>query len=422
MDRGTSSETTEPALSRGAGKIAIAVGLLVLAGWLFNIEILKRVSSHSAEMNPATAICVVFIGIVFECLRSPEPSKGARVASVALALLVVFVGTIKASSYVFGWGLRIDALLFGLTSEEVAQRIPSQMAPNTALNFIYLGLALCLIDAPPRRFPVSHALALFVNATALLALMGYAYGVTRFTRVSSLLMPMALPSALAFFILSAGVLLLRSDTAFAQTFAVKSHAQVVALRLLPSAMIFIFLAGWLELYGERNGYFPGTFGTALFAVTIIFGLGAMIWWTASSLNRAEQGRIAAERELQASLRDLELVMNHASELICSIDESGRVVSVNAASLLLLGSSPEQIIGSQFTELVLHEDRAQWDSVRRQAQTGFVDAPVTLRLRRHDEAFATIVWSLRWSQYYKRLFGVGRLEGIARSLRPWDQTV
>jgi PAS domain S-box-containing protein len=417
---------TEPFPARAAGKLAVVVGLLVLAGWFFDIEILKRVSSRSVEMNPVTAICCVAIGIAFECLRTIRPLKWARAIGVALALLVVFVGAVKASSYVFGWGLRIDALLFGLTSEEAAQRIPSQMAPNTALNFIYVGLALCLIDAPPRRFPVSHALALFVKATALLALIGYAYGVTQFTRVSSLFIPMALPTAFTFLILSAGILLLRPDTAFAQIFAVKSHAQIVALWLLPSATIFVFLAGWLRLYGERNGYFPGTIGTALFAVTMIFGLGVLIWWTVALLNRAEHARVVAEweltrskAELQASLRDLELLMNHASELICSIDDSGRVISVNAASLPLLGAEPEQIVGARFADLVHPDDRAQWESAYQQTQTGFMHAPATLRLRRRDEAFATIVWSLRWSQYYRRLFAVGRLEGVAQSLRPWD---
>jgi PAS domain S-box-containing protein len=425
MNTAISPAITEPKLSRAAGNVAVVVGLLVLAGWLFDIEILKRVSPRFTAMNPVTAICFVVIGIAFECLRSTKRSKWTRVAGVALALLVALVGAIKVGSYVLGWPLRIDAVLFGLKLEEVAQRIPNQMAPNTALNFICVGLALCLIDARPRRFPVSHFLVLFVSATALLAMIGYAYAVTQFTRVSAVFIPMALPTACTFLILSAGVLLLRPDTGFARIFGVKSPAQTVALRLLPAATIFIFLAGWLRLYGERNGYFPGAIGTASFAVTMIFGLIALICWTVASLNRVEKARIAAQwestrskAELQASLRNLELVMNHASELICSIDESGRVISINAASVPLLGAEPEQMIGSSFAQFVHSDDRPQWESACRQAQTGSVDVSVTSRLRRRDETFAIIAWSLRWSRYYRRLFGVGRLEGDAGSLRPW----
>jgi methyl-accepting chemotaxis protein len=243
---------SEPVVSRAAGKIAVAVGLLVLAGWLFDIETLKRVSPRFVAMNPVSAICFVLIGTAFECLRPMRSSKWTRAAGITLALLVAFVGVIKVGSYVLGWPFRMDALLFGLKLEEVTHHIPNQMAPNTALNFLCLGLALCLIDARPRRFPLSHILVLFVNATALLAMIRYAYGVTQFTRVSLVFIPMALPSAFAFFVLSVGVLLLRPDTAFARIFAVRSSARTVAVRLLPSAIIFIFLIGWLRLYGERN--------------------------------------------------------------------------------------------------------------------------------------------------------------------------
>jgi hypothetical protein len=78
-----------------------------------------------------------------------------------------------------------------------------------------------------------------------------------------------------------------------------------------------------------------------------------------------------------------------------------------------------MIGGLFTDLLHPDDRVLWESASQQAQIGFVHAPVILRLRRRDEAFVTIAWSLRWSQYYRRLFWVGRPEGVARSLRPWD---
>jgi hypothetical protein len=86
---------TESSVSRAAGKVAIAVGLLVLAGWFFDVEVLKRVSPRFVAMNPVTAICFVLIGIAFECLRPARPPTWGRAAGVALALLVAFVGAVK---------------------------------------------------------------------------------------------------------------------------------------------------------------------------------------------------------------------------------------------------------------------------------------------------------------------------------------
>jgi two-component system cell cycle sensor histidine kinase/response regulator CckA len=399
----------------------------VLTGWIFEIEALKRVLPQFVAVNPVTALCLVLIGIAFECRRANKTSNWARLIAIALALVVACVGALKLSNYVFGWPFPFDAFLAGFTSEQPTQPIPNQMAPNTALNFICVGLAVVLIDMPPRRFPISHLLVVCVSAPALLAIIGYAYGVSQFTRVSSTFLPMRLPTAFTFLVLSAGILVLRPDTSFAQLFAMGSSGRTVALRLLPSAIIFVFLVGWLRLYGERKGYFPGVIGTAGFVVILIFGLVALIWWEVASLNRANDARVAAELELLRSnaeletlVRDLKLVMNHASELICSIAESGRVISINAASVPLLGTKPEQMAGSQFTDLIHPDERASWESASRQAKTGFEHVLVTLRLRRSDATFVTIAWSLRWSRHYERLFCVGRLEGFTRSLRPWDE--
>ena len=55
------------------------------------------------------------------------------------------------------------------------------MAPNTAVNFLLLGAALMIIDRPLRRFRwPAQLLALSAAMTALLALMGYAYGLRSF--------------------------------------------------------------------------------------------------------------------------------------------------------------------------------------------------------------------------------------------------
>src|ERR1700692_2165903 len=103
MDPATTSTTTEPTLSRIAGKVAVAVGLLVLTGWIFKIEALKRVLPQFVAVNPATALCLVLVGIAFECRRANKTSNWARLIAIALALVVACVGALKLSNYAFGW-------------------------------------------------------------------------------------------------------------------------------------------------------------------------------------------------------------------------------------------------------------------------------------------------------------------------------
>ena len=72
------------------------------------------------------------------------------------------------------------------------------MAPNTAVNFILLGVALVIIDRPGARIRwAAQLLAVTAAMTSLLALMGYAYGLRSFYGIGSQI-AMALPTALTF--------------------------------------------------------------------------------------------------------------------------------------------------------------------------------------------------------------------------------
>jgi hypothetical protein len=49
-------------LCLGAAIVPVAIGVLVLAGWIFTIESFKRVASDFVAMNPVTAISFIAAG------------------------------------------------------------------------------------------------------------------------------------------------------------------------------------------------------------------------------------------------------------------------------------------------------------------------------------------------------------------------
>jgi PAS domain-containing protein len=312
------------------------VGLLVLAGSFFDVEVLKRISPRFVAMNPVTAICFVLIGIAFECLRPTKPSTWGRSTGVALALLAAFVGAIKVGSYVLGWPVQIDALLFGLSLKSNAPYSkPDGTEHGAEFHLRRCGVVFdrCGATAVPCQ-PCSRAIRerdstarddwVCVRSHAVYARLGsiYSDGIAHRFRFSHFICWHS--AAATRHRICAN---LRGEKARAV-----SRSAAVA-----ECDNFYFSGGLAATVRRMKRVFPGAIGTASFAVTMIFGLIALIWWTVASLNRAEEARIAAEvelrrsqAELRASLRDLELVMNHASELIFSIDDNGRVISVNAA--------------------------------------------------------------------------------------------
>ena len=65
----------------------------------------------------------------------------------------------------------------------------------------------------------------------------------------------------------------------------------------------------------------------------------------------------SRRELQAALDANQLIMDKSQDVICTIDEQGRFLSVNAACEGLWGYTAEELVGRRYIDFVFEEDRS-----------------------------------------------------------------
>src|SRR5262245_49643220 len=98
-----------------AASLAVAgVGVAVLIGWFLNIPVLKSFLPGLATMKANTALCFVLAGSSLWLLRREEASaaspKKQRLGKI-LASLVLAIGLLTLSQYVFHWNLGIDQFL-----------------------------------------------------------------------------------------------------------------------------------------------------------------------------------------------------------------------------------------------------------------------------------------------------------------------
>jgi PAS domain S-box-containing protein len=157
---------------------AIAIGAAVLAGWLFDVPLLKSLLPGFIAMKANTALGFLLAGgSMLLLLLSPASRARAR-AGQALALAVALIGALTLGEYVFGWQLGIDELLFkDLDTTEPWKLSAGRMATSTAAGFLLLGLALLAIDWEPRRgLRPAEWLALLVILLSLIAAIEYAFG------------------------------------------------------------------------------------------------------------------------------------------------------------------------------------------------------------------------------------------------------
>jgi signal transduction histidine kinase len=277
------------------------LGIVSLAGWILDFHPEPGFLGLVA-MKANTAVCFTLAGLSLTLQSSPSviPSKHAYLAR-GLAAVVVTVALVTAAEYMFNLDLEIDQLLFEDTPPETGPSFPGRMAPASASNFVLLGLALLLLDTPVgpnRRWPAQY-LTFGSLVITLLAFIAYFYRVEVPVKTAPYV-TIALHTLIGFAILSLGILIARPDRGVLAALTGNSPGSVVARRLLPAAILFPLLVGWLSNLAERAGLLGFGFGTAIFAISLILAFTGLVLWAAHGLNRTDAERKGIQRELLVS--------------------------------------------------------------------------------------------------------------------------
>ncbi|WP_406698507.1 PAS domain S-box protein [Singulisphaera sp. Ch08] len=288
--------------ARAAGAAVIVMSGLVLVGWTFDFVALKSIVPGSIAMNPGGS---AFAFLLAGASLWAQASEGAlprrrRVLGIACAVGVLLIGLTRVGGYLTGWDRGADQLLFHAKLEQEAMWSghPNRMAPNTAAAFVFIGLALAMLDVKILRRGIRPAqfLALAAGLIAILALIGYAFRATSLIGVKAFI-PMALNTAFAFSILSLGILCSRPERGLMAVISSQGAGGGMARRMLPAAILIPAAVGWVRWLGQRAGVVDPVMGLSLFVLADILIFTALVWWNAASLDRMDRERARAERRL-----------------------------------------------------------------------------------------------------------------------------
>ncbi len=128
----------------GAGGVSAALGLVVLVGWQTHTPALVQVLPAWVPMKYNTALGFLLSGLGLVALARGRPWGALPGAAWSLLL-----GALTLLQDVFSLTLGIDELLME-DSLRVATAHPGRLAPNTALCFVLIGLALLLMRSARR--------------------------------------------------------------------------------------------------------------------------------------------------------------------------------------------------------------------------------------------------------------------------------
>jgi signal transduction histidine kinase len=271
-------------VSTVAGLALSALGLAVLAGWWLDLPAATRLVDGFPSMKANTALCFLLVGL--SLLLGGRWSAGAAAAASG----VLAVGGATLLQYLLGLDFGIDQLI---ADDPVSTTFPGRPSPVTATEFTLLGLTLLL---PQRASRLRDPMLVAGVFLALLAIVVYLYDAKAVSSVFAFA-SVALHTAVGFVVAFLGVAWRPDNRSGLVTLLLSDDgAGVVARRLLPTVVLLPLALGWAIHEGVLDGMYDAAFGFALFTISNVFLLSAVVLHTASLLSRVEAKRREAMAE------------------------------------------------------------------------------------------------------------------------------
>jgi len=150
------------------------LGTSVLFGWLTKITLLETVLPHRITMKSNTAIGFLLAGAALLLLNNRATTPKKKWASVFLSIGVIAIGLSTLVEYALHVNFGLDQWLF---ADHFQLTYPGRMAHITALSFCLTGTSLLFMALWERKGYQYQLLSCTTFLGALLAMVGYLYGV-----------------------------------------------------------------------------------------------------------------------------------------------------------------------------------------------------------------------------------------------------
>lgn len=186
-------------------------GLAAMLGWVFDVQVLKSVLPSMVTMKFTTAVSFLLSGLTL-FFMSEGVSGRASVAQIVLpatALIIMLVMATLLASALLGFETGIEEMFVREEPTAVKTTVPGRPSVVTMADFIFIAIAAIatLFRSSGKR--VLFPTGVFLMATGVLALSGYALGIEYlYFSWPGYSTGMALVTAFLFLLIGLGILIL----------------------------------------------------------------------------------------------------------------------------------------------------------------------------------------------------------------------
>jgi len=318
-----------------------------LAGWGLRLPWLQSILPGTTPLNPGTAACFLLLGLAQWWVRPSENEAWQRTAGIARLIPALAVALISGLRVAESFGSA--AVVSGAeTALSPTRDLFTGMAPNTAVCFLLLGVALAIFDARnTRRLEYSQLLFIAEGVLAMSAFLARSYELASMVRPGAYL-SMSYNSSLGLLMLTAGFLTEPVPGGFLEVVHASSAGGVMARHFLPAAILVPPLLSYLSWRGQIVGLYSDDARRLLFIMSNVVVFGVLVLRTAHSLHVADRERQHAQSALKQTnemltdwVRELEarnketLLLNEMGDRLqtcLTTEEACGVITKSALSL------------------------------------------------------------------------------------------
>ena len=346
-----------------------AISGTALCGWLFGSLLFAGIPKSLIPMAPSSALFFLILGGSLLLHLRSSGRQTARMVTSAAALVVAVVSAVIFADYVVdAFELNIEGLIPFATGK-LAALTTGRMSPISAANFSLAGLALLLLanPAPPARLyrQAAALLASSVTTIGIVVLLGYLdsspflYG--------GAMIPVALPSALAFIALGVALCSSAGSDIFPQRLFLGGAIRSRLMRaFLPITVVMVLVQGILECR-----YYPRVTNPSLLSSLMTFLSMTVIGLLIAAISRiiskqmdaAEMKRKLAEQELSASEERFRAFFENSLDAMFFWSPDGTIYSANSEACRVFERTEQEIYAVGFEgliepDLLLQEARSE----------------------------------------------------------------
>ncbi len=337
------------------------VASLGLLAYLPGLDRLGNVRGDFIPMAPSTAISFILLSTIL-VIRSAPWSRWLpyRVLLIAVVVFVSVFGALEVIGYVCGRNLNFEETLVPVSG--YLDGIPiGLMSPATGAIFLLAGLSILglLISRPEqaRRAIIGHA-ASITGTVVLLASsvfsLAYLLGTPLLYDASNTI-PMALTTALAFFLLGLATVSASGFHVFPLKLIADASTNAILLRVfLPLIVLSSLLGSFASVWSSYSSKANPALASALVVVLMCALTGILVGTVASRIGNKLD---AANFALQASMARYQDLYENAPDMFVSVDAiSGTIVECNETFSQAVGHTKAELIGRPVIDMYHPDSR------------------------------------------------------------------